>query len=980
MTTQASLAPSLTQTYSSLIPTLTPQDILPLVPAPVSIVVLDFLLRTLTHTNPTRRRSALLLAVLLLLLSARSLLSLHARLKPPVVPQPTPYDLEDSLARSYVPSPPTAQQQANHARLSSLISSRKSAYSHARFSHTALRGDASPVVGVTAVVLHWKRRSGLELVLRHIARYPFIREIIVWNNRPGVDLTKEDFTILAPPDSTLPPASLRIVNSPSNVHDAGKHLACSMATYSHCYFNDDDWLNVYMDTTYTKYLECCAGQGVTGGSEGGRISSNTLPIIHLEHRRWRFSNPDIDLHTGFTWLGTGSFAPRSLSTRFLTQQSVSPVPLSRGQSLTADMFFSTWANTYPEQMPNELVAVDVEGGEVGWSRGEGVDQWAVVYSNLRTALRTLTLTLQLSSSSNPLTPHPFPLAPPPSESLTRAPCANDACLFVTSLTPFPGPEELATSYAEVKAGEWERRGWFSGAKDEEARVFERATRRLGAERASGRDGVSTLDPLERGWSVKEHEARFNALGNSRAGGRAFPDEEWWVKNGSWHLAVDGRGVETCWESFRPPEADDHFGLTLVTPRVVKELTLTGSLDLANVVGWEDVTSGSESWEVFSVRGDGTGGWEPRSLLSAPRIVPLTRTTLSVTISLEPILTPTTYALEDEGNVEVDEEGHDVAIRKLKVVSRGRKREPVTVTSHRLVLVLVLVALSPFLTLPTLDHSPLAMLARTAIALTAALAATGAHAQSASSLLNGLSSQCTSAATSLLGSDFASCSQLSGLLSVVTASGSVVNPINTWLGSVCSASNCSTAAITNATSVIDNGCSSELSSGQAIVTAARSVVANFNAVKEGICLQYSSNSTFCITDLLQSVQSATGQQVTLSTLTSLNASMLQSIPSSAVCTDCAHGLVTKLGSALSNGTSSSTQSSVFGAVSSYCGSSFADGQVPSTLKEASSSSNSSSSGNSAVTSKSLSGAVSLGAGSWTAAGAALAGVAAIVALV
>lgn len=46
-----------------------------------------------------------------------------------------------------------------------------------------------------------------------------------------------------------------------------------------------------MDTTYSKYLECCAGQGVTGGSEGGRISSNTLPIIHLEHRRWRFANP-----------------------------------------------------------------------------------------------------------------------------------------------------------------------------------------------------------------------------------------------------------------------------------------------------------------------------------------------------------------------------------------------------------------------------------------------------------------------------------------------------------------------------------------------------------------------------------------------------------------------------------------------------------------------------------------------------------------
>lgn len=63
-----------------------------------------------------------------------------------------------------------------------------------------------------------------------------------------------------------------------------------MASFEHCYFNDDDWLNVYMDATYTKYLECCSGRGVTGGA-GGRIASNTLPIIHLEHRRWRFENP-----------------------------------------------------------------------------------------------------------------------------------------------------------------------------------------------------------------------------------------------------------------------------------------------------------------------------------------------------------------------------------------------------------------------------------------------------------------------------------------------------------------------------------------------------------------------------------------------------------------------------------------------------------------------------------------------------------------
>jgi hypothetical protein len=50
----------------------------------------------------------------------------------------------------------------------------------------------------------------------------------------------------------------------------------------------------------------------------------------------------------------------------------------------------------------------------------------------------------------------------------------------------------------------------------------------------------------------------------------------------------------------------------------------------------------------------------------------------VTLSLEPIRTPTTYAVPGHGNYEVDEEGREVAIGKLKFVSRGRKRERVRV--------------------------------------------------------------------------------------------------------------------------------------------------------------------------------------------------------------------------------------------------------------------------------------------------------------
>jgi len=56
--------------------------------------------------------------------------------------------------------------------------------------------------------------------------------------------------------------------------------------------------------------------------------------------------------------------------------------LSEPETLVSDMFFSIWTNSYPEQWSTELVEIDVEGGEVGWSKSNGIDQWKVVYENL----------------------------------------------------------------------------------------------------------------------------------------------------------------------------------------------------------------------------------------------------------------------------------------------------------------------------------------------------------------------------------------------------------------------------------------------------------------------------------------------------------------------------------------------------------------------------------------------------------------------
>ena len=98
----------------------------------------------------------------------------------------------------------------------------------------------------------------------------------------------QDFN-LSSPSSGLSPPVLRIFNSPSNTHDLSKHLACSLATNPHCYFQDDDWFNPYLDTMFTKYLECCSG-GRDGEGSGARIVTGTIPWIAWEQRKWRVEN------------------------------------------------------------------------------------------------------------------------------------------------------------------------------------------------------------------------------------------------------------------------------------------------------------------------------------------------------------------------------------------------------------------------------------------------------------------------------------------------------------------------------------------------------------------------------------------------------------------------------------------------------------------------------------------------------------------
>ncbi|KAG1766952.1 hypothetical protein EDD22DRAFT_950280 [Suillus occidentalis] len=218
--------------------------------------------------------------------------------------------------------------------------------------------------------------------------------------------------------------------------------------------------------------------------------------------------------------------------------------------------------------------------------------------------------------------------------------------------------------------------------------------------------------------------------------------------------------------------------------------------------------------------------------------------------------------------------------------------------------------------------------------------------------SGLSSQCQSALLSTSASSSAACLNPSGLISLVvtnSATSSVISGVNTWISGLCSQAACSNSTLQTVVTDILTGCSTDLSSigvdttnSTAIVT---SIQAAYPTVRQLVCLNDTSTSTLCVPELLTNIQSATttlSLNNIVSLVTKLVSGQSTGIPSSAVCTNCTKAAYTVLSQGLP-GIASTAQSSF----SSECGANYTDGQMPSGIQEASSSTSSTTSTSGAI---------------------------------
>ena len=185
---------------------------------------------------------------------------------------------------------------------------------------------------VTVVLISWKRTPNIRIILKHLESIECANEVVVWNNDPSQDLTHVE---------SHGKFHLVVVNSPENLNTFGRWKACSnVATNPLCFFIDDDFLPTSIKQllyTFNRYPN--------------RLAATTNVKVFWNNQRWAFQDSDKGIHTGFSWLGSGSLVSKKMAKLFV-QRSLSE---SKHEHLPIiDNYFSLWMNQYPAMLMAEL--------------------------------------------------------------------------------------------------------------------------------------------------------------------------------------------------------------------------------------------------------------------------------------------------------------------------------------------------------------------------------------------------------------------------------------------------------------------------------------------------------------------------------------------------------------------------------------------------------------------------------------------------
>lgn len=533
--------------------------------------------------------------------------------------------------------------QARMAMLQAIVKSRSSSYNPANFildhetimSHVKTGGDPIDLITrnkatspehefvlhphiVSAVIVHSPDYdiSSTQLVVTMASKYPFIREIIIWNNDIALYIDEHIIELPTIEELGFSPPSLRVINSPSSfaplsspIHrrlpaSRAKHLACGLASKAVCLFLSPSLLPIHLDSLYASFLS-------TAPAFSQIVSIvNAGDYCHLAHLR--FENDAVDLHAGLVQSGISKSANsdlsardaemqetmvrRTLSKRFMRQMDTL-TPKMYGEE--AEIYWSLWTNTMPKLLT--APALPIHNNELVPPSQASVTQIQTARDIMTLhAVRSLFSTL---SARDPfLSPDPFPIAPSPSLDPGRAPCHDDRCIFETNISPFTrAPSDLVFHQRTPAISKKAKLGKKDAVSpNQEARSVRKPT-------------SSVFNPFTHIGSIDDYRASWHDLSDSTIVG-GFPTSAGeFQRTSNWYLAVNGRhpslktlqnNSTSCWLTPGSIDKGAFFGLSFLGPRPAHNVKMIGSANLGNIVGrgQEDLTA--ESWEVWTKQDEG----------------------------------------------------------------------------------------------------------------------------------------------------------------------------------------------------------------------------------------------------------------------------------------------------------------------------------------------------------------------------------------
>ena len=155
---------------------------------------------------------------------------------------------------------------------------------------------------LTAILLVWKRSVRARALVRKLTNSVFFKEVIIWNNNPSITLESTSFHSAPSSQSTI-----RIINSKENLKDEAKYRACAEAKTVACFYVDDDWdVSPYLRSLIASFR-----------ADPYVLHSVTDLYTFYTNLMWSYFDAQIDLHTGFSWIGCGSIFLREYAQQHL---------------------------------------------------------------------------------------------------------------------------------------------------------------------------------------------------------------------------------------------------------------------------------------------------------------------------------------------------------------------------------------------------------------------------------------------------------------------------------------------------------------------------------------------------------------------------------------------------------------------------------------------------------------------------------------